>query len=172
MKDGLMLIERIVIESIAKKEKNIYELSIDTNLNQPLLLNILPELLMKNLIKYHRGIYSIDLEQSLMWKNTINKKVNLKEEVKELFASIVNDYFNESISSNEKNSELKIQKVWLDKNEELILKNHLNTLDNFLKTIKQNREKKSIKEKTFEQKILIWGVSNYSQLIDGILTAV
>jgi CRISPR/Cas system-associated protein Csx1 len=172
MKDGLMLIERIVIESIAKKEKNIYELSIDTNLNQPLLLNILPELLMKNLIKYHRGIYSIDLQQSLMWKNTINKKINLKEEVKELFASIVNDYFNESISQNEKNSELKIQKVWLDKNEELILKNHLNSLDNFLKTIKQNHEKKSMKPKTFEQKILIWGVSNYSQLIDGILTAV
>jgi hypothetical protein len=107
-----------------------------------------------------------------MWKNTINKKINLKEEVKELFASIVNDYFNESISQNEKNSELKIQKVWLDKNEELILKNHLNSLDNFLKTIKQNHEKKSMKPKTFEQKILIWGVSNYSQLIDGILTAV
>jgi hypothetical protein len=67
MKDSLLIIERIVIESISKKDKNIYELVNDTKLNQELLQKILPNLLMKNLIRYQRGIYSIEKTMALKW---------------------------------------------------------------------------------------------------------
>ena len=51
MNDGLLIIERIIIESISKKEKNLQEIMSDTNLNHSLLLNVLPNLLMKNMIR-------------------------------------------------------------------------------------------------------------------------
>lgn len=170
--ESLMLIERIVLESVSKKDKNIYELSLDTNLEQGLLLNILPELLMKNLIKYNRGIYSINKEQSLRWSETINSKDSIKEEVKELFTNLVNEYFNKEQNKKSKDTDLKVQKVWLSFDEEKLLNMHLVNLENFFKNIKLGRERNPIKEKTHEQKVVIWGVSNYSDLVLGALEAV
>ena len=169
MKDGLMLVERIVIESISRKEKNIYELVNDTNLDQEILLNIIPNLLMRNLINYHRGIYSIDKESSMKWLETINQKNNIKEEVKELFTSLVNEYF---VQNKITSSQLKVQKVWLTSDEEMILKSHLATIESFFREVKNDRKINPIREKTFEQKVLIWGFSNYSDLVHGVLKAV
>ena len=151
--ESLMLIERIVLESISKKEQNIYELSLDTNLEQGLLLNILPELLIKNLIKYNRGIYSINKEQSLKWSETINSKESIKEEVKELFTNLVNEFFNKEKVNNHKQTSLKVQKIWLTKDEEKALNSHLLNLENFFRHVKQERERCPLKEKTFEQNI-------------------
>jgi hypothetical protein len=171
MREGLLLIERIIIESISKKEKNIFELEIDTSLNQALLLNILPNLLMKNLIRYNRGIYSIDKESSLKWLETINEKENIKEELKEMFAALVNKYYQEDLKSNI-NSTLKVQKVWLTADEELILNSHLATIDCFFKNIKEQRKSNPHREKTYDQKVIIWGTSKYSEIVMGSLLAV
>jgi len=169
MKDGLLLVERIIIESLAKKEKNVFELEIDTNLDQALLLNILPNLLMKNLVRYQRGIYSIDKEKSLLWLDTINERENIKEEVKELFTSLVNEYFKDDLK---KSSELKVQKIWLTRDEELILKGHLNTLESFFSSVRESRKSRPQKEKTAEQKVVVWGLSNYQDIVQGVLEAV
>ena len=168
MKDGLLLLERIIIESISKKEKNIQELVNDTNLEQGILLNILPNLLMRNLLKYQRGIYSINKENSLTWGNGINRNENIKEEVKELFTSLVNHYFHKE----KENSLLKIQKVWLTRDEEIILNTHMVNLENFFTGIKNSRKRNPVTEKTFEQRVVIWGSSQYSDLVHGVLEAV
>lgn len=172
MYDGLLLIERIIIESISKKEKNVYELAHDTNLDQGLLMSVLPNLLMKNLLNYQRGIYSIDKENSLCWQNTINEKNNVKEEVKELFASMVNEYFRNDFKTNEQNSQLKVQKIWLTSDEEKILKGHFLALENFFTGVKQSRSTKPVKERTYEQKVILWGVSEYADLVTSCLDAV
>jgi hypothetical protein len=39
MNEGLLIIERMIIESLSRKEKNIFELSSDTTIDQSLLLN-------------------------------------------------------------------------------------------------------------------------------------
>lgn len=173
MKTGLLILERIVLESVAKKEKNLEELSIDTNLEHALLLNILPNLLMRNILKYQRGTYSIDKEQSLLWLTGINKDENLKEETKELFTSLVNQYFKKDIEiQSKKSSTLKVQKVWLTKDEEVILNGHMINLENFFIGVKNMRKINPIREKTHEQKVVIWGISQYSNLVHGILEAV
>jgi len=169
MNDGLLLVERIILESLAKKEKNVFELEVDTQLNQALLMNILPNLLMKNVIKYQRGIYSIDKENSLQWLNTINDKNNIKMEVKELFTSLVNEYFKDDLR---KNAEVKVQKIWLTKDEEKVLKGHLLTLESFFVSVRENRKLKPQKEKTAEQKVVVWGLSNYQDIVRGVLEAV
>jgi hypothetical protein len=173
MNDGLLMIERIVIESLSKKEKNIQEIEIDTNLGHALLLNILPNLLMRNMVRYKSGVYSIDKEHCFEWLRDVNKKENVKEEAKEIFTSLVNQYFQKDPTSTPQTGpQLKIQKMWLTRDEELILKSHMATLEGFFNGVKEARRYRAQKEKTCEQRVVIWGFSNYSDLVEGVLRAV
>lgn len=173
MKDGLLMIERIVLESLSKKEKNIQEIEIDTNLSHGLLLNILPNLLMRNMIRYQRGTYSIDKDSCFSWLSEVNKKENIKEEAKELFTSLVNQYFRKDLVEQKSNGpQLKIQKVWLTRDEEILLRSHMAALDGFFQSIKEARLHNPQREKTCEQRVVIWGLSQYSDLVDGVLKAV
>jgi hypothetical protein len=173
MKDGLLIIERIIIESLSKKERNLQELIIDTNLEQSLLLNVLPNLIMKNIIRYSRGTYSIDKENCFQWLSEVNRDDNVKEEAKELFISLVNQYFTKG--EEKKTSiepQLKIQKMWLTREEEVILRSHMAGLESFFTGVKASRRMKPEREKTHEQRVVIWGLSQYSDLVDGVLQAV
>lgn len=173
MKDGLLMIERIVIESLSKKEKNIQQIEIDTNLAHGLLLNILPNLLMRNMVKYKNGIYSLDKDQCFLWLNEVNKKENVKEEAKEIFTSLVNQYFKkDSTTSPKTGAQLKIQKVWLTRDEEIILKSHMASLESFFYSVKEARKHHPQKEKTCEQRVVVWGLTHYSDLVEGVLQAV
>lgn len=173
MKDGLLLIERMVIESLAKKEKNIQEIEIDTNLDHGLLLNILPNLLMRNIIRYKSGVYSLEKDQCFSWLSEVNKRENVKEEAREIFTSLVNQYFKKDKQKEAQNSpQLKIQKMWLTKDEELVLKSHMAGLEGFFNGIKEARKHHPQREKTCEQRVVVWGFSHYSDLIEGVLQAV
>ena len=173
MKDGLLIIERIVIESLSKKERNLEELMLDTGLEHSLLLNILPNLLMNNMIIYQRGIYSIEKEKCFQWLSEINSKDHVKEEAKELFISLVNQYFkkeNAPVKSFE--PQLKIQKMWLTPEEDKILRSHMTSLDQFFIGLKNSRLKRPVREKTCDQRVVFWGISQYSDLVEGVLKAV
>ena len=173
MKDGLLIIERIIVESLSKKERNLQEIIMDTNLEHSLLLNVLPNLLMKNMIRYTRGVYSIDKEHCFQWLNEINKDDNVKEEAKELFTSLVNQYFKKDLDKAKTlEPQLKIQKVWLTRDEEMILRSHMAGLESFFTGVKASRRVKPEREKTCEQRVVIWGLSQYSDLVDGVLQAV
>ena len=138
-----------------------------------LLLNVLPNLLMKNMIRYNRGTYSIEKENCFKWLDEINKIDNIKEEAKELFVSLVNQYFKKDYEKKPAmQPQLKIQKVWLTRDEELVLRSHMASLDGFFTGVKASRRVKSEREKTSEQRVVIWGLSQYSDLIEGVLEAV
>lgn len=172
MKDGLLMIERIIVESLAKKEKNIQELEIDTNLSHSLLLNILPNLLARGIVLYKNGHYLLDREHSLVWLSDVNKKENIKEEAKEIFTSLVNQYFKKEQNKKTTAPQFRIQKMWLTCDEEMILNSHMAQLEGFFKGIKEARKYKPQKEKTCEQRVVIWGASHYSELVDGVLEAI
>lgn len=173
MKDGLLIIERIIVESLSKKERNLHEIMMDTNLEHGLLLSVLPNLIMKNIIRYTKGIYSIDKENCFQWLSEINKEDHVKEEAKELFISLVNQYFSNSVQEKPVDGpQLKIQKVWLTKDEEKILRSHMAVLESFFTQVKASRRVKPEREKTCEQRVVIWGLSQYSDLVDGVLQAV
>ena len=173
MKDGLLIIERIIIESLSKKDRNLQEIIIDTNIDHSLLLNILPNLLMKNMIRYKHGSYFLNKENCFEWLSQINKGENIKEEVKELFISLVNQYFEKDKEKNQATPpQLKVQKMWLTRDEEIILRSHMATLDGFFNGVKASRKVRPEHEKTSEQRVVIWGLSQYSDLINGVLEAV
>ncbi len=173
MSDGLLMIERIVIESLSKKEKNIQEIEIDTRLSHGLLLNIMPNLLMRNMIRYKNGIYALDKEHTFEWLKVINKTEHIKEEAREIFTSLVNQYFKtETQKEGPQSSQFKIQKMWLTKEEEMILNSHLSTLEGFFQGVKEARKYQPQREKTCEQRVVVWGMTDYSNLIDGVLKAI
>lgn len=172
MKDGLLMIERIVIESLSKKEKNIQEIEIDTNLSHGLLLNVLPNLLMRNMIRYKNGLYSIDKDHCFEWLSNVNKKENVKEEAKEIFTSLVNQYFKKETTASNVGPQLKIQKMWLTRDEEIILKSHMATLEGFFNGVKEARKYHPQREKTCEQRVVVWGFTHYADLVEGVLQAV
>jgi hypothetical protein len=173
MKDGLLIIERIVIESLSKKERNLEELMLDTGLEHSLLLNILPNLLMRNMLAYKRGVYSIEKEKCFQWLSEVNSKDNVKEEAKELFISLVNQYFKkEKAVAKDFEPQLKIQKMWLTPDEDKILRSHMAMLDQFFVGVKSSRQKRAVREKTCDQRVVFWGVSQYSDLVEGVLRAV
>lgn len=169
MEKGLLLIERFIIESLSKKDMNIHELAIQTKLDHGLLLNILPNLMMRNMVQYKRGTYSLNRLEGQKWISQINKKEFLKEEVKDVFQSLVNNYFKEEVA---KNSDLKVQKIWLTKAEELTFNSHLKGLENFFKNVKESRLRKAENEKLFEQKVVVWGHMSYGDIVNEILEAV
>jgi len=172
MNTGLLILERMIIESLSKKEKNIMELIHDTNLDQRILLNLLPSMILKKYLNYNRGQYSLNKENALLWKDTINSKENVKEEVKELFSTLVNQYFKEEIPEQGGHQQLKVQKVNLTKDELTTLKSHLLSIENFISDVRRRRLSKPTGEKTFEQKVLIMGYAPYDDLTRELLANV
>ena len=45
-------------------------------------------------------------------------------------------------------------------------------LEGFFTGVKAARKMKAEKEKTYEQRVVIWGFSQYSDLVEGVLQAV
>lgn len=174
MLEGLLVVERMVLESLSRKPKNLQEIILDTGLDEALLKNIVPFFLMENMVRYEKGIYSLNMKESEKWMDKINQREHLKEEVKELFTSLVNQYFNEMKAKEEKLSEvdLKVRKVWLTSSEEKILNSYIKNIESFIKSIEEDRKRQPVKERLCEKKVFIWGQSDYSHLARGVLEAV
>lgn len=125
----LLLIERLVLESIALKGKNLFELSDDTGISPILLQTILEALLKSELITFQQKNQKYSLNSKEMHKllPTLNQNKNRDEEVKEIIENLL-----KVKDRNGKNkSALKILNVWLSPQEEIeysILMNKIETL--------------------------------------------
>ena len=164
MSKGLLVVERMVLESLVKGEKNIQDLGDDTNLSQNLLSGIASTLVMRGIIRFKRGKYSLNLEEK-GWVSEINAEECVKEEVKELFISLVNHYYadREKIQAG-----LKVQKVYMSESDEKIFNSLLYNLESFVKSLREN---KKCAGKTCEQKVVMWGHSTYEGLLGSMLGA-
>ncbi len=164
MEKGLLIIERMVLESILDKEKNIEEISEDTGLDKRLLINIIPNFIFKNIIVYKNGYYYLNSKEKNKWIKKINEKSSVKEELKDVFASLVNEYFkNESGKT-----DLKLRKIWLSPYEQKIFNMHLNSLEEFVSNI-ENDKKRGENDKLCDKQVVFWGHSKYSSIIDSFL---
>ncbi|OFZ22541.1 MAG: hypothetical protein A2202_03015 [Bdellovibrionales bacterium RIFOXYA1_FULL_36_14] len=171
MRDGILVIERMVLESLFKKEKNLVEMERDTGLDSGILKNILSNFMMDNLIKYQKGVYSLNKNEIMGKLKKINDKKQIKEEVCELFTSMINEYF-KKIEQDQKNVDIKVRKIWLTPSEEKIFNTYLINLETFMKNIEQDRKIHPKNEKLKEKKVFIWGATDYSTIANGCLQAI
>jgi len=166
---ALLVVERIVIESIGRKNNCLNAIALDTNLESGLLKNILRHLLDKNLLSYKAGEYFFNMENKQLWSRQKNSDKNIKEEINELLSSHVNYYFAQGKS--EKVS-LSLKKISLTSSEEKLLQAHLINLNSFVNNIEMDQKKRTNANKTYRQTVLFWGHSQYSKLVEETLAAV
>ncbi|PIQ60038.1 MAG: hypothetical protein COW00_07900, partial [Bdellovibrio sp. CG12_big_fil_rev_8_21_14_0_65_39_13] len=57
MLKGLLLVERLVFDSLSRREKNIMDIVTDTGLNYSTVRTLLSNLVLKNIIVFERGVY-------------------------------------------------------------------------------------------------------------------
>jgi len=169
--EKLLVVERMVLESLSRGEKAIDQISSDTGLSHSLLANILGLFAMRGIIKFFGGQYSLSDEGIKSYLPIINDKNAIASEAKELFTSLVNRYYDEHHKTEETN--LKVRKIFLTKAEERLLNSHLANLESFLYSIEEDRKRHprsrgSLKDLT----LFIWATSKYSEVMDSFLKAV
>ena len=168
MEEGLLTVERIVLESIARMKKNLNELKFDTSLEISVLKNILENFLSKEIILFDEGIYSLNHDTKEGWLLDINKKENIKEEVKDLFNSVANQYFRIETSSQYFTSQvgLKVKKIFMSQEEEVVFQAYLRNFSKFLDSLKGYKEKG---ERLCNQYVIIHGFAPYFKILDDIM---
>jgi hypothetical protein len=169
VKSGLLLIERMILESLEMRAKNVIDLARDTTLSSAVISNVMPHLLMRSLVRYQEGIYHlVSLGKN---RGKIIGEDSIEDELKELFSSLVNRYFHQESCVN--NAQLRLKKVWLTEMEEAQFSSHLISLEKFLKEIEERGQEHEREDLPLsKQRVVFWGHSEYSQLLDGSLMAV
>ena len=155
---GLLLVERMVLESVSRCENTINGISKDTTLSLGLVKNIISYFESKDYLESNDGVFKINESKTSEWKDGINDEGNIKEEVKELFTSLVNGYF-----AKEKKSKLNIQKFYLNKDEEGIFNALVSNVESFIENIKKDRSRTKIGS-TGEHKVFMWGSGKYQDI--------
>ncbi len=166
MRKSATLIERIILESLAKKDRDLKELGEDTGLAESFLKVILQQMLHKGWLLYSRGSYSLLIEEELGWVDSINDKKALALEIKELMTSMVEMYFKENQGL------LKVQKLNLSEEEEKTLNIHLKNLDQFFQSVRSEKSKKPKLDSTKKQRVVVWGSGLYSDVLGANLQAI
>ncbi len=161
-----MMIERVILESLSKSNKSLELLYEDTGIETPLLKLLLQEMMFKGWIQYHRGEFALESSANKDWISIINSKESIQLEVKELMDSLVSMYFKGNLGL------LKVQKISLTEDEEMILNSHLKSLENFFVSLRENKSKKSLGSTIKKQKIVVWGSGIYKDLIAANLQLV
>ncbi len=164
---GVLIVERIVLECLEKCPRKLFAIQKDTGLNHNLLVNILSILLMRGMIHYKNSEYSLNLSKKNYWLAQANERASIKAELKELFSGLVNEYYKKEWN---KEVMLNVQKVWLTQDEREKLQEKLRDVNNFIRKAKHERKFRPRNETTKEKQILIWGMSPYHTLIDNMLS--
>lgn len=167
MKKNLTVIERFVLETLAKGARKFGQLNEETQIDYGLLNNILSELMMENMVAYSQGRYFLNPETQATWLPLINSAEALGEEVKELLSTLVSDYFEQRNTV-----ALKVQKIAMTQSEEKIFQSYLINLEKFVEDIKKERLRNPFQAKLQEQKVIVWGHAGYSTLVQNTLKAV
>lgn len=161
---NLQMVERLILESLSRSEKNLHDLFQDTSLSYGLLNNILSKLMFSEMIVYKSGKYSLHPEAPQ--KISLSSE-SLQAEIKELFVTLVNQHYDDK-----EKGVIKVQKVWMDESEEKIFQSYLINLEKFLEGLKTNSRKAKKAQSTKEQKVVVWGHSEYTNLVGQTLKAV
>ena len=161
----LLTLERVVLESISKGHNRLNSIQTDVGLQLSLVLSILSKLMKKGYITLNQGSYQI-LDNELAWKKA-SKKENVKEEIHELSESLVNNYF-----SNPSKNCLKVQKIYLSESDEKIFGSLLYNLETFIVSLRKDQREKGIRPSSKDQKVIMWGYSNYQNILEDICDVV
>jgi hypothetical protein len=166
--EGLLAVERMVLESVAKGSSNGESISKDTSLTHFFVNTIVENLKDYGLVEKEKG--KLILTKSTQNLIQFNKADNVKLELKDLFNSLVENHYKQSALT-EKEHILKMQKIWLTDYEYKVLKSMMSNIENYIKSIRKDRLLHPEEEILSQQRVIFWGSDTYANLIDSTLKA-
>lgn len=169
MLEGLLVVERLVLESLEIEAKSLESLVQDTGISKAILDNSLAMLSMRNVIIVKDGKFSLNKETQAQWREVVTREESIKDELKDMFTAIVNKHFeNKIVESKTEESSLKFRKIWMNDSDKKILNALMYQVESFITSVeKTNKEDKS--KKLSDKDVVFWGTSGYQSLIDSVL---
>ena len=149
--------ERLILESLFKREKTFPELIECSSLDHEVLQFVISSLISKNLVLIHNHTYGINKNLADTMKSELKNPVDTFTEVNELLSNCIT-------LTKFGNAKFKLKKISVTKEEEVILKGLLDQIDFFIKSLNKNEDKP-----LSEQKIIFWGEGNYGQIINSCI---
>lgn len=161
MRRDFLMVERIVLESLAEGAKDGLGLHLDTGLDAALIENVVHDLREEGFVARGRsGLFS--LRASRVARASEGDAV--KGEVKELFVSWVNRFF---LEERGRGTCLRIQKVSMTEGEEELYREHLGRLDSFIEGVKALSRAEGRRGATARKKVVFWGHGEYRDLVES-----
>ncbi len=164
MDQTILIVERIVIESLNQKAMGFERLVEQTALSSNLLQAVLGQLIQKGIVEYNQFEYKLNWNLKDQWLPLVTDKEGAKAEIKELFASLVNHIYEK-----ESHARLKVQKIYLNNREKEELDRRLTDIDSFIQGIRNQRKAYPVKENISQQQVVFYGSSEYRALVNDIL---
>ncbi|MAF77610.1 MAG: hypothetical protein CME60_05555 [Halobacteriovoraceae bacterium] len=164
MEKSLLIIERIVVESLFKKSLDFEKLKVQTSLSESLLQAVLGQLIQKGILVFKNYEYELNWEHKSLWLPIVTDKEGAKAEIKELFSSLVNQIYEK-----EEGAKLKVQKIYLNQREKEELERKLADIDSFIQGVRNQRKVFPVKENISKQQVVFYGHCEYRSLVDEIL---
>lgn len=162
MSDTLLVVERVVLESLDKKELTLEALRQQTGFSQSLLNGVLHLLISKGIVTRNKNEYMVNWQRKMDWINLVKDEEGIRAELRELFSVMV-------AASDKPESTFRFKKVWLEPDEKREVERKWQEIESYLANIREKRKRKPVREKTIDKQVLLFGVSPYSSLVDGIL---
>lgn len=158
MEFNLTILERMVLETLQIKSKDLSQIEHKTSIERNLLIKVLNSLVSKNLVIIFNNEYEINKNLSQAILDELNDKYSLMSEIHE----IIDSCLRKALSNEQKNS-FKMKKVNMTQREEKIYDGLIYNLESFLGSLTKN-------ENIAEQRIIFWGEGNYAEIKNNILT--
>ncbi len=156
-KRSLLMLERMILESLSMKSRSIAEIAIDTGLKQELVAQVVTGLVQEGLVLYKNSRYELASSQVRGFNERYSNSEEQLEELRELFVSMVNSSFGG-------NSKIKLRKVALSKSEKAILGSYFINLEAFIKSVSEQNRRDQKVSATKDQSVFIWGEASYLDL--------
>lgn len=156
MNEGLLIVERMILEVLIIDPATYRGICDETGLDTSLVGALLSEFVSRGDVQFKNGHYHLNQESEVIKSMTSKSKEFLSTEIKELFVTFFNAFFEEE----KKGMQFKLQKISISPAEELMLNTHFQKLDCFITDLKKVRRRNKLKD----QRFIFWGSSGYGEL--------
>lgn len=155
-------LERLVLESLSKCPKELFELMQDTKLDKNVVINILQSLLIKNLLTVTNNRYQINQNLNQVLIQQLKDQQNTLIEIGQVVKTTIKH------SQNFKDNSFKYKKVYMNSDDEMLFKAMLIQLESFIEELEKKNKKKG---KTYQQKVIFWGSNSYENITTDMLSS-
>lgn len=162
MRNGLILLERIVIESFGADSKSLQQIERDTSLPLGVVKKIIENLRQRKLVKGEGPFFQLDWSNDENWEEVHSAQAKC-DETKELCNQMIENYFFGGFG------ELKLRKIEMTGEEQNIFSALLKNVDSFIEQIEFSRKKSKGPSSPLKQKVVWWGSSGYDEILKGHL---